>query len=189
MWVVQTKVRRKISGEVVRVEETPRMVEKPKVRKVKKPLAPAAKQRKSDKAEDHRLIIENDQILRALAIMRDGRCVIPDCPHPLEHLQISHVYPKGEGNGCKGGYPLMRWLLPNTEIRCVWHHKWAPGSPHNDAGGFAAWMRTFSTQRIGYLELEALNKGKHPFDLDFKRSENVRLREQFFITTGNQWGD
>lgn len=187
--MVTTRIKRKVSGEVVRVEETPLMVRKPKVKKVKKPLSPAAKQRKADKTEDNRLTKENDQILRALAIMRDGRCVIPDCPHPLEYLQMSHIYPKGENATGRGGYPLMRWLLPNVEMRCSWHHKYAPGSPHNDAGGFAAWIRTLPTWRTEYLELEAMNKGKFPFDLQFKQYENVRLRQQFFTTTGNKWGE
>lgn len=187
--MVTTRIKRKVSGEVVRVEETSLMVGKLKVKKVTKPLSPAAKQRKSDKSEGIRLTKENDQILRALALMRDGRCVIPDCPHPLEYLQMSHIYPKGENATGKGGYPLMRWLLPNVEMRCSWHHKYAPGSPHNDAGGFAAWIRTLPTWRTEYLELEAMNKGKFPFDLQFKQSENVRLRQQFFAQTGGKWGE
>ena len=158
-------------------------------KRIRKPLTPAARKRKTEKSEAIRLIKENDQILRALAIRRDGRCVIPDCPHPLEYLQMSHIYPKGENATGRGGYPLMRWVLPNVEMRCSWHHKYAPGSPHNDAGGFAAWTRTLPAERTELLELVARSKGKFPFDLEFKRSENVRLREQFFTATGNQWGE
>jgi len=38
------------------------------------------------------------------------------------------------------------------------------------------------------LELESMSKrdGK---SLEFKRSENVRLREMYLKTTGSQWGE
>ncbi len=173
------RLKRKVSGEVVEVEVIP----KPKVKRVKKPLTLAARKRKSDKTEDRRLTIENDQILRALAIMRDGRCVIPDCPHPLDGLQMSHIYAKEQKM-----FPWMRWLLPNVEMRCVWHHKWSPDSPHNGAAKFREWLNRLPTWRTEYLELEANNKrdGK---SLEFKRSENGLLRAQFFTTTGNKWGE
>lgn len=176
-------LKRKVGGEVVRVEETPLMVKKPKIKKVKKPLSPAAKQRKADKTEGIRLTKENDQILRALAIMRDGRCVIPDCPHPLDTLQMSHIYAKEQKQ-----FPWMRWMLPNVEMRCAYHHKWSNDSPHNGAAKFHEWLNTLPTWRTEWLKLEAANKrdGK---SLEFKRSENVRLREQFFTTTGNKWGE
>jgi hypothetical protein len=156
---------------------------KPKIKRVKKPLTPAAKRRKADKAEDRRLTIENDQILRALAIMRDGHCVIPDCPHPLDSLQMSHIYAKEQKQ-----FPWMRWMLPNVEMRCAYHHKWSPDSPHNGAAKFREWLNGLPTWRLEYLELESANKrdGK---SLEFKRSENVRLREQFFTTAGNKWGE
>ena len=175
-------VRRKVSGEVVEVEETS-LSRRAKINRVKKPPTPAAKRRKADKAEDHRLTRENDQILRALAIMRDGRCVIPDCPHPLDGLQVSHIYPKEQKM-----YPWMRWLLPNVEMRCVWHHKWSPGSPHNDAAGFHEWLSQLPAWRTEYLALEAANKrdGK---SLEFKRETNKTLREQYFKTTGSKWGE
>ena len=178
----KTRLKRKVNGQVVRVEETP-LMKKPNIKKVKKSLTPAAKRRKSDKAEDHRLIIENDQILRALAIMRDGRCVIPDCPHPLDGLQMSHIYAKEQKM-----YPWMRWLLPNVEMRCVFHHKWSPGSPHGDPAGFREWLNRLPAWRTEYLELEKMNKrdGK---SLDFKRETNAILREQFLKTTGSKWGE
>jgi hypothetical protein len=174
------RLKRKVDGTVVEVEVVPRV--KPKTKRVKKPLTPAAKQRKSDKAEDHRLIVENDQILRALAIMRDGRCVIPDCPHPLDSLQMSHIYAKELKM-----YPWMRWLLPNVEMRCVWHHKWAPGSPHSDPAGFHAWLSKLPVERTEYLALEAVNKrdGK---SLEFKRDTNRELRGQYLKVAGLPWG-
>ena len=173
--------KRKVSGEVVRVEEIPRI--KPKIKKVKKPLTLAAKKRKADKAEGNRLTVENDQILRALAIMRDGRCVIPDCPHPLDGLQMSHIYAKEQKM-----FPWMRWLLPDVEMRCAWHHKWSPDSPHNGAAKFREWLNRLPAWRTKYLELEAANKrdGK---SLEFKRETNKNLREQFFKATGNKWGE
>lgn len=178
------KLRRKVSGKVERVEETPPLVTKPKIKKVTKPLTPAARQRKADKAEDNRLIKENDQILRALAIMRDGRCVIPDCKHPLDELQMSHIYAKEQKQ-----FPWMRWLLPNVEMRCAYHHKWSNDSPHNGAAKFREWLNhNLPTWRLEYLELESMSKrdGK---SLEFKRSENARLREMYFKTTGSQWGE
>jgi hypothetical protein len=179
--IVKTRLKRKVNGQVVRVEDTPLL--KPKVKKVKKPLTPAARKRKADKAEDHRLTIENDQILRALAIMRDGRCVIPDCPHPLDGLQMSHIYAKEQVR-----YPWMRWMLPNVEMRCCWHHKYGPGSPHNDAGGFAGWVRTLPTWRTEYLALEAKGK-REGKSLEFKRETNAALRQQFLKTAGSAWGE
>ena len=176
---MKTRLKRKIDGTVVEVEETPRR----KVKKVKKPLTPAAKKRKSDKAEDHRLIIENDQILRALAIMRDGHCVIPDCPHPLDGLQMSHIYAKEQKM-----FPWMRWLLPNVEMRCTWHHKWSPDSPHNGAAKFREWLNRLPSWRTEFLELESANKrdGK---SLEFKREANGLLREQYFKVAGSKWGE
>lgn len=190
--MVTTRLKRKVNGSVERVEETPPM-KQPKVKKVKKPLTPAARQRKADKAEDHRLTKENDQILRALALMRDKRCVVPDCPHPLDNLQISHIYPKGKNNGAKGGYPWMRWLLPNVEMRCAWHHKFAPGSPHNDAGGFQEWCHYhLPTWRQEYLAMEAMRREQNPkpdTGLEFKLSENARLKEMYLKETGSHWGE
>jgi len=153
-------------------------------RKPAKPRSRAVKLAHKRKAAKNKVVKENDQILRALALMRDGRCVVPDCEHPMNKLEVSHIYPKGEAQ-----FPHMRWILENVEIRCVGHHKFLPGSPHNDAGGWGIWVMQLPRKRMNLLKREAARRGLVKVDRAFIDQWNVDLRAAYLRATGSAWGE
>lgn len=125
-----------------------------------------------------RLIKECDAIVRALALERDGRCVVPECLHPMEHLQVSHIYPKGK-------YPLLRFDLDNVEIRCAGHHMFMKGSPHGDPAGFAAWLFRLPRKRMAHLQHEAGKIGKA--DILWLRQTHQDLLAAYLQKFGTPW--
>ena len=165
-------MKRKVSGEVVRVEAKPT---------VKKPVSRSVKLARERSRGKRKLIQENDSILRALALMRDGRCVVPDCKTPLDNLQMSHIY-------CKGKYPHMRWLLDNVEIRCAGDHKFKKGSPHGDPAGFALWLIHLPLNRMVGLHEQAARLDIK-VDPSFIQGWNDALREMYRRATGSKWGE
>jgi len=173
---VKTRIVRKVSGEVVRVIETPAMNPR-----FKKPVSRSVKLAHDRARSKRKLIQENDSILRALALMRDGRCVVPDCKTPLDNLQMSHIY-------CKGKYPHMRWLLDNVEIRCAGDHKFKKGSPHGDPAGFALWLIHLPLKRMVGLHEEAARLDIK-VDPSFIKGWNDALREEYRRATGSRWGE
>ena len=166
---MKTRLKRKIDGSVVVVDDTP---------KVKKPVSRSVKLAHDRAKSKRKLIAENDSILRALALMRDGQCVV--C-HTTVGLQTSHIY-------CKGKYPHMRWLLDNVEMRCAGDHKFKKGSPHGDPAGFALWLIHLPLSRMVFLHEQAeLLSVK--VDLSFIKGWNEALREMFRRATGSRWGE
>lgn len=125
-----------------------------------------------------KLIKECDAIVRALALERDGRCVVPDCKHPMDNLQVSHIYPKGK-------YPLLRFDLDNVEIRCAGHHKFQKGSPHGDPAGFAMWLNGLPRKRMAHLQREAAKIGRA--DILWLRQTYQDLLTAYEQTFGTPW--
>lgn len=160
------RLKRKIDGTVVEVEVG------------KKPVSRSVKLARDRAKSKRKLILENDSILRALALMRDGQCVV--C-HTTIGLQTSHIY-------CKGKYPHMRWLLDNVEMRCAGDHKFKKGSPHGDPAGFALWLIHLPLKRMVGLHEQAarLDVKVTP---DFINDWNEYLREEYWRTSGNVWGE
>jgi len=166
---VKHRLKRKIDGSVVIVDDEP---------KKKKLVSRGVKLARARAKTKRQLVKENDQILRALALMRDEQCVV--C-HTHDNLQVSHIY-------CKGKYPHMRWLMENVEIRCAGDHKFKKGSPHGDPAGFAMWLIHLPLSRMVFLhEQAALLSVK--VDLSFIRGWNDALREMYFRAAGSRWGE
>lgn len=163
------RLKRKVNGEVVIVDDAP---------KVKKAVSRSVKLARERSRSKRKLIQENDSLLRALALMRDEKCVV--C-HTTENLQVSHIYPKGK-------YPHMRWLMENVEIRCAGDHKFKKGSPHGDPAGFAMWLIHLPLSRMVFLheQAELLNVKVDP---SFIRGWNDALKEMYRRATGNKWGE
>jgi 5-methylcytosine-specific restriction endonuclease McrA len=163
-------LKRKVDGAVVKVFSP----DKPKV---KKPVSWAVKLEHQRRAAKNKIIAENDAILRALALMRDGHCVVCGTTN---HLQVSHIYAKGK-------YPEMRWLLDNVEIRCAGDHFYKKGSPHGDPAGFHEWLSHYPLTAL-YLQTQAARTDVK-VTLEFIEQSNADLREQFFKAADSKWGE
>ena len=147
----------------------------PLKRKPSKKTKRTAQQKRA--MEKRKCIRECDAIVRALALARDGGCVV--CGSK-DNLQVSHIYPKGK-------YPLMRFDLDNVEIRCAGHHKFLRGSPHGDPAGFAEWLATLPEERLARLRWEAQFIGRA--DILWLRQTHEGLLEGYKATFGVEWGE
>ena len=127
--------------------------------------------------EKRQCIRECDAIVWALALARDGGCVV--CGSK-ENLQVSHIYPKSK-------YPLMRFDLNNVEIRCAGHHKFLRGSPHGGPAGFAERLATLPEERLAWLHWEAQFIGRA--DILWLRQTHEGLLEGYKATFGVEWGE
>lgn len=170
---VKTRIVRKISGEVVRVEA------KPKRKKTPSALRDAyiKKLRK-----------ENDLIWSAIVKMF-AECKSEKVPteqelvdHPSRQLNSHHYFRKQM-------YPWMRWDVRDGLCIYSWQHVLARGSAHDDPAQFDAFAVPYLRERgdYGYLLGETARPQK--ITPMFIEESNANLRDLFNETAGSPWGE
>jgi len=172
---VKTRLVRKVSGEVVRVEVSKR---------IRKPLTPAAKRAIIIK----RMKKENDLIWSAIVKMF-AECKSEKAPteqelidHPSRQLNSHHYFRKKM-------YPWMRWDVRDGICVYSWQHVLARGSAHDDPAQFDAFAVPYLKERgdYGYLLGETARPQK--ITPMFIEEANANLRDLFNETAGTPWGE
>jgi hypothetical protein len=166
---------RKVNGEVVIVDDAP---------KVKKPMSPAAKRA----AHIKRLHKENDLIWSAIVKMF-AECKSEKVPteqelvdHPSRQLNSHHFFRKEL-------YPWLRWDTRDGICIYSWQHVLARGSANDDPAQFDAWALPYLAERGDLTYLQERAKHSEKITPMFVEEANKVLRDMFYETTGNVWGE
>ena len=131
---------------------------------------------------------ENDLIWSAIVKMF-AECQsekVPDpqelIDHPSRQLNSHHFFRKEM-------YPWLRWEVRNGLCIFSWQHVLARGSAHDDPAQFDAWALPYMTWRgdLEYLQKKAMLPEK--ITPMFIEEANKVLRDMFYETSGNVWGE
>jgi hypothetical protein len=144
----------------------------------------------SSKRADHikKVRKENDLIWSAIVKMV-AECQSEKIPTPQELIDHpsrqlnSHHYLRKEM------YPWLRWEVRDGICIFSWQHVLARGSAHDDPVQFDAWAIPYMKERGDweYLQEKAMKPEK--ITPMFIEEANKVLRDMFYETSGNVWGE
>jgi len=171
---MKKRLKRKIDGTVIEVE----------VGKKKRKVTPAS--RRADAIKKMRK--ENDLIWSAIVKMF-ANCQSEKVPeeqelidHPSRQLN-SHHYLRKEM------YPWLRWDVRDGICIFSWQHVLARGSAHDDPAQFDAWAIPYMKERGDWQYLQEKAMKPEKITPMFIEETNKILRDMFYETSGNVWGE
>lgn len=102
--------------------------------------------------------------------------------HPTRQLNSHHYFRKEM-------YPWMRWDVRNGLCIYSWQHVRARGSAHDDPPVFDAWAIPYLNRRGDYEYLLEETKKPRKITPMLVEEANAILRDMFYETSGNKWGE